>query len=336
MNKLSPEQKVALGIQHALRLARLDAAEGKPAPAELVVWRNTDDLVIHSAIKKQPRLTDEELLEWRKGFKEGGEERMPALLVTPDNEIVDGRHRYWCARQLGWKRVPVQVIPVEAVNSIIVQSLTNRRSYTKGQLAFILAPFVDLKANALSKAATQFGTVANSVRHQNGLTTDELAALIKTSSRIIQQALEIRELFATDKTKRTMTDRDDVTEKNVTLEEFFTPRILLAEDPEAPRTRPYGLGAVIAACHAIQKMEDRENPHTGGRPKDAEKQLQLFTNSLDGFVTKFEYWQKWEPETRQAALATVAPTVEKMPDALLAEFARTIKLEQKRRSPETK
>jgi hypothetical protein len=300
--------------------------------------RNIDELTIHPAIKSQPRLSEDELLEWRKGFKQRGEGNIQALSITADNQIVDGRHRFWCAKKLGWKTVPVEVVGDNEVNAIIVQSLTNRRSYTKGQLAYILAPFVDENANRairFSNLKTGAATPeANSVRFGASFTTDELAALIKTSSRIIQQAIEVRELFKADKVKRTMTDRDEVTEKDVTLEEFFEPRILLAEDPEAPRTRAYGLGAVLAGCHALTKMEDMTaagRVHGGGRPERIEKQLNLFDDSLKSFSTKFTYWAKWEPETRQAAMQALPPVVEKMPDDLLAEFAKLVKTELKRR-----
>lgn len=291
--------------------------------------RNLDDLTIHPAIKSQPRLSEDELLEWRKGLKKRGEHRVPAISITAENEIVDGRHRFWCARKLGWKTIPVEVVSADEVNDIIVQSLTNRRSYTKGQLAYILAPFVDPNANA-NRIAFGKTEAANSIR-SFGISTEELAASIKTSSRIVQQAIEIRAIFKSDKTKRTMTDRDDVTEKNVTLEEFFEPRILLSEDPEAPRSRPYGLGAVIAACTAIQKMAGKDKPHGGGRPERIEQQLKLFSDALSGFKTKFTYWQKWEPETRQAALNELPPVVEGMPGDLLAEFSKVVKTEMKRR-----
>ena len=290
--------------------------------------RNLDDLSIHPAIKSQPRLSDDELLEWRKGLKKRGEQRVPPISITSENEIVDGRHRYWCARKLGWKTIPVEVVGADEVNDIIIDTLTNRRSYTKGQLAFILAPQVDPNANA---SLIAFKSEARNSVPSFGISTEDLAAKINTSSRVVRQAIEVREFFKTDKTKRTMTDRDAVTEKNVTLEEFFLPRIMLSEDPEAPRSRPYGLGAVIAACTAIQKMAGKDAPHGGGRPESVNRQLSLFENSLGDFTAKFSYWQKWEPETRQAALNTLPPVVEKMPDDLLAEFAKVVKTELKRR-----
>ena len=65
--------------------------------------RNLDDLDIHPALKSQPRLTDDELLSWRKGMKRRGEAATPPIYITADHQIVDGRHRFWCAKKLGWK-----------------------------------------------------------------------------------------------------------------------------------------------------------------------------------------------------------------------------------------
>jgi hypothetical protein len=150
----------------------------------------------------------------------------------------------------------------------------------------------------------------------------------------LAQAREIHEYFNTDKTKRTLTDRDEVAEKGVTLKEFFEPRILLVEDPEAPRTRAYGLGAVLAGIKQIISVEQRQatgRGHNGGRPDRVEKQLALFTDSMHALENKFVYWQKWDDECRAEAVKALPPVVEKMPKELLHAFAKVITTELKRR-----
>ena len=301
-------------------------------------YRNIDDLTIHPAVKSQPRLSEDELLEWRKGFKAAGEGNMPPIYITPDGQIVDGRHRYWCAKKLGWKTVPVIVVPDDQVYSIILESLANRRHYTKSQLAYIVVPMLDdvfneAKKRMLATQNNEAGKAASHSLQSCAETPESVAARLGVSYRVLMQAKEIRELFKADKVKRTMTDRDEVTEKDVTLEEFFEPRILLAEDPEAPRTRAYGLGAVLAGCHAVIKMEGMAangRVHDGGRPAKVEQQLSLFDDSLKSFSTKFAYWEKWNQETRQAAMAALPPVVEKMPPDLQVELARLLKIELKR------
>jgi hypothetical protein len=220
----------------------------------------------------------------------------------------------------------VEVIPDAEIMDRIVLSLVNRRTYTKSQLAYILC------------APATFAPSAKLIYGSHGAIGDakqSLAARIGVSQRFVAYAFELHELFA-DKTKRTITSsRDGKVEKNVTFKEFFEPRILLGEDPEV-KEEPYGLGAVVSAINAILKMEEKGTPHGGGRPKNVEKQLDLFSTAAKNFGLKFEYWQKWEPETRQAAMASLAPMVEKMPDELLAEMAKAAKTELARRGTKTK
>jgi hypothetical protein len=175
---------------------------------------------------------------------------------------------------------------------------------------------------------------ANAVVTSSTETPETIAAGLGISYRVLMQAREIHEYFNTDKTKRTLTDRDEVMEKGVTLKEFFEPRILLVEDPEAPRTRAYGLGAVLAGIKQIISVEQRQGTgrgHGGGRPDKVEKQLSLFAGSMHDLQNKFVYWQKWDEDCRSEAVKSLPPVVEKMPDDLLAEFSKVIKTEMKRR-----
>ena len=191
--------------------------------------RNLDDLDIHPALKSQPRLTDDELLSWRKGMKRRGEAATPPIYITDDNQIVDGRHRYWCARKLGWKTIPAIVVKDDEVFTLIKETIINRRHYSKGQLAYSVAPLVEGVFAEAKKRILAGGTHTPTTE-----TPESIAADMKISYRVLAQAQEIHDYFNTDKAKRTLTDRDEVTEKNVTLKEFFEPRILLVEDPDAP------------------------------------------------------------------------------------------------------
>ena len=290
--------------------------------------RNLDDLVIHPALKSQPRLSDDQLLSWRKGMKRRGESATPAIYVTADNQIVDGRHRFWCAKKLGWKTIPAIMVKDEEICSLIFETLANRRHYSKGQLAYIIAPMID-EIFAEAKKRQMTGTAAT----PNTETPESIAAGLGISYRVLLQAREIHDYFDTDKAKRTLTDRDEVTEKNVTLKEFFEPRILLVEDPEAPRTRAYGLGAVLAGIKQILTLEQREGAgrsHGGGRPERVEKQLQLFGTAMTGLQNKFVYWTKWDEDTRTEAIKALPPVIEKMPRELLVAFGKLIATELKR------
>lgn len=297
-------------------------------------YRDPADLTIHASIKSQPRLPQDHptMQAMRKGMKRSGPDSRE-ILITNENEIVDGRHWFWNAKALQWDKVRVRVIGADEVHAVILETLANRRHYTKGQLAYLVAPMLDeVFADARNRqlAGLKQGAAAPVLHSvQNGAETPEaMAANLGISLRVLMQAKEIHELFA-DKSKRTMTDRDGATEKGVTFKEFFEPRILLEEDPEAPRTRAYGLGAVLAGIKSIGAAAGKE--HGGGRPQKMEQQLSLFNESLNGFKTKFSYWAKWDAATKETAKEKLPPVVEQMPDDLLAEFAKAIKAELKRR-----
>ena len=301
--------------------------------------RNLEDLTIHPVVKNLARLSDDEMLGWRRSLKWLGEENVPPIFITAENKIVDGRHRYWCARKLGWKTIPVAVVADNEIGKIVVGSLAARRAYSKAQIVFILAEFVDPALNrAAQLAGLKIGKNANvsPLRTDSQpwlLSTSELAEIIGVSCRIVGQALEVRELFKADQTRRTMTDRNGVVEKDVTFEEFFTPRIIRSEDPEAPRTRAYGLGAVLAGAKAIIQMEHRADvrPHGGGRTEKIGRQLELFNDALHDFQNKFIYWEKWDADARTEAVKAFEPVVEHMPKDLLTALAKKITAELKRR-----
>ena len=297
------------------------------------LYRDPAELTIHAAIKNQPRLALDhpQMVAWRRGMKRSGADAHE-VLITADNQIVDGRHWVWNAKSLEWKKVRVRIVADDEVNAVILETLLNRRHYTKGQLAYIIAPMLD-EVFAESQKRRAMNASKNELHSVQFVseTPESIAAGLGVSYRVLMQAREVREFFQTDKKKRTMTDQNDVKENNVTFAEFYEPRILLVEDPESPRTRAYGLGAVLAGIKAVLAMEGKGREHGGGKPESITKQLSLFENSLGDFTAKFSYWKKWEPETRQAAMNSLPPVVEKMPDDLLAEFARVIKTETKRR-----
>jgi hypothetical protein len=303
-------------------------------------YRDPNQLSIHRELKAMPRLAndDERMVAWRRGMKRSGPDARE-ILITAENEIVDGRHWFWNAKTLAWPKVRVKVVKEDEVMAIIFETLANRKHYTKGQLAYLLAPMLEemvSEAKNRSLSNLKRGATApdpHSVRIGEQ-TPEEIAVELGISYRVLLQASELHTTYWPDTTPRTITDRDGNKEANTTFKKFFEPRILMAEDPEDKHTRPYGLGAVLTAVKQINAQEHNRkigHEHGGGRPEKVGKQLSLFGDAMRGLKNKFIYWQKWEPETRKAALNELPPVVEQMPDDLLAEFARVIKTELKRR-----
>lgn len=279
--------------------------------------RNLEDLSIHPALKTQPRLLDDELISWRKGMKRRGEAATPPLYITADNQIVDGRHRYWCARKLGWKTVPVTIIPDSEIMTLILETLLNRRHYTPGQRAYIVAEhigeaFEEAKRRMLSGGKDTLGT-----EFRGSKTPEEYAAEIGVSVRYLRDARAIYEAYKQLPGNRTFTDDEGKKHKEVTARQYFEARIMADE-------KPIGLGAALAGLGYLIKKEAGERSGRefgGGKPQQAHKQFQLFNKLVSDEETRWEYWQKFDPETKSEHFAAVRTQAAQLPPNICLERA---------------
>lgn len=268
-------------------------------------YRDPAELTIHSAIKSQPRLPQDHptMQAMRKGMKRSGPDSRE-ILITNENEIVDGRHWFWNAKALQWDKVRVRVIGADEVVTTLMETLLNRRHYTKGQLAYCLAEHIgDAFEEAKRRMLVGAADPRNSVSRVK--TPDEYAAEIGVSVQYLRQARELHELFKAHPEKRTFTDDDGKKHKDVTLREYFEARILSDE-------KPVGLGAALAGIGAIYNSVRK----TGGKPQDENRQFQLFNQLLSDENTRWEYWQKFDDELKaehfqdvRAKAALLAPEV---------------------------
>jgi ParB-like chromosome segregation protein Spo0J len=131
-------------------------------------------LSIHPAIKDMPEWADDdpqfEAL-CRDVYKRGFDYPLKAV----GNKVADGRHRLRCARKLKLESVPVEAITEDQVLCIVLQTLVQRRHYTKGALAYMLVPVFDGKRSQ-----------------------EAMAADAGFSRQLIQQALDIHTIFGED------------------------------------------------------------------------------------------------------------------------------------------
>jgi len=275
--------------------------------------RPVGKLTIHPALKAQPRLSDDEMLPWRRELKRKGPAAVPALFITEDNKIVDGRHRYWCAQKLQWPEIPVQVIPDSEVMSTIFATLLNRRHYTKGQRAYIVAEHIG-EAFEEAKRRQRAGVEAD--RFTLIRTPENYAQEIGVTTRYLNDAFSIYKLYEQLPGKRTFTDAEGKKHKDVTAREYFELKIMDAE-------KPMGLGAAIAGLGFLVKTEARVEvrPHGGGRPQEMERQLQLFSKLVKDEDNRWEYWQKFDDEVRAEHFAAVRNAAEQLPPDVCRERA---------------
>lgn len=261
--------------------------------------------------------------------------------IAQDGLILDGETRRQAAKALQLAQVPCRVVPDAEATTIIMRHL-NRRNLTKGQTAFVVAGFRDDVFAVSDANQTRFlrkgqcFPVRNSVPNgdEMGCSVEDLSLQVGVTSRCLRQAREIHLLFRAHPEKRTITDRDGVIEKGVTIADFFTRRIMAESDPEIPRTEPYGLGYVITAIRQIEAQEARAakgHPHQGGRPSEVQRQLGLFNEGFKILRTRLTYWEGWDADTRRDALKTIPATFEAMPDDLLRASATAAREEIRRR-----
>jgi hypothetical protein len=231
---------------------------------------------------------------------------VPPLAVTPDNLIADGRHRFWWAERMKLATLPCYEVSEEEGRLIAITSVTGRKHLTASQRAYLVYPhlkpaFAEAEKRRLAQlknAGSALETKSVRFDAEKGLnlqieTLEDWAERLGCTVRLIQHARELHELFTDDK-ERTITDRDGVTEDGVTLKDFFEPRLLRSDEP-------YGLGGVLTAIKQIYDLERKAGAgkaHTGGKPKQVEKQLGLFDEVVKDGIKRFTYWRKFDAETR--------------------------------------
>lgn len=269
---------------------------------------------------------------------------VPPLAVTKDNLIADGRHRFWWAERMKLPTLPCYEVSEEEGRLIAITSVTGRKHLTASQRAYLVYPhlkpaFAEAEKRRLTQlkfagSAIETKSVRFDAEKGSNLQTETLeswAERLGCTVRLIQQARELHELFA-DTKERTITDRDGNTEDDVTLKDFFEPRLLRSEEP-------YGLGGVLTAIKQIYDLERKAGAgkaHTGGKPKTVEKQLDLFTETVTDELKRWDYWRKFDAETRsehwkrvQAAAAKLdADKLNELSEyhkRMAAEFAKAAK-----------
>jgi ParB-like chromosome segregation protein Spo0J len=127
------------------------------------------------------------------------------LLVLPDGQVVDGQHRYSCAKELGLENVPVRVIEAPlplgeadqlAIEDWAVCDAIARRHLTRAQATEMLYDLL----RGRSEVQATLAKLANLKRGKNGsdvrpdpshLTAKELAARAGTSERSVKRAVAL-------------------------------------------------------------------------------------------------------------------------------------------------
>lgn len=269
------------------------------------------------------------------------------LLVTEDGQILDGVTRWEAARALQLDAVPCTVRPEDEAIDLVIETETHRRHSTKSQLAFRLVPFIEeafklrkaIHIAALKTGQTDHSEVT-SLRSKKGLkTVSDYAAELGCSVKLLEQAKELHDLFAKHPEPRgwhpsLMEEIGQPADSVLSFAEYFSTRIT---DP----INPMSLEAALKGLKQKLDMEEKarfwaergkEYQHAGGRPVEVDKQLSLFRKAWHALSVRQDYWEGWDETTRQTALQAIPEAISGMPEDLLEETARIVRVEQKRRA----
>ncbi|HXG49356.1 MAG TPA: ParB N-terminal domain-containing protein [Methylomirabilota bacterium] len=264
--------------------------------------RDPSELTVHPLCRTlhQWENGDQSFIDLVENIRERGIDQ--PILIDAENRILDGRHRWRAAKRLQLEQVPVIVHDGAEAASVILASITHRRHYTKGQLAFIL---VDLFAPAFEEGKRRRlqhlkrGDAQAAPLPPAPKTTEELAERYGVSEGLLKQARAIHKAFA----------------EHPEWEAQDKPRIF---DPE----NPAGLGAIIAGFAGRQATKGKARPESD--------QLELFTGGLDSLAKRFRYWTDFDDAQKREAVEKVRDWVSRMPDDLCAEVEAAIKARRKR------
>lgn len=263
-----------------------------------------EDLRIHPAIKGMPRLATEDAryVAMRATWLETG--FLPPIVVTPDGQIVDGRHRYWFALEQGMTRIPVVEISQQEVAGVVISGICGKNHSTKGQRAYLAVPFLSELLAESQRRRLAILTSGGKTKLPHVLDSDGLAERMGLGRDLLFQARRLHDAFS----------------KTPTLREEFEPRILAAEDP-------IGLGAALAGIAGKTSTENKARSETRNT---AIYNWGVGWKSLAVAVNRG--WKKWTDEDRAEAAEAVRTAATKFPRPLLEDILQSAKDELKKRA----
>lgn len=275
--------------------------------AAQIILRDPSELKVHPALKHVPELAKDspEFISMLDDIRLRGIDQ--AIFIVGD-QIIEGRHRWRAAKRLQLPLIPVIERREDEIAGIIINSLVQRRHYTKGALAYMTVPmmeeaFEEAKKREISHRFGQpaAGSAASALPLKS---VEDLAETIGISRRLFFQARELHEEF----------------EKKPKLREQFEQKILSGE---------VGLGGVLAGIAGQQATKRSENGDQGKAESD---QLELFGEAFGTLTTRFKYWAKFDADSKEEAVKAIRRTVSHMPDDLREEFSKALKAVEKEKA----
>ena len=107
------------------------------------------------------------------------------VVITSNNELIAGARRLAACKQLGWKKVPVTVVNIDACVRGEYAENTLRKDFTPSEMVAIAAT-LDGHERALAKLRMTLGKISTGFK--TGKTRDLLAASFGISGRTLEKA----------------------------------------------------------------------------------------------------------------------------------------------------
>jgi len=265
--------------------------------------RSLIELTIHPAIAGMPRLSqdDPRYMAMKATWAETG--FIPPICVTAAGQIVDGRHRYWFARDMAMSKIPVVEISSSEVASIVLSGICGKNHTTKGQRAYLAVPFMQ---NAFEEVQIRrLSTLQSGGKQKFGHLPDAdvLSDRLGLGRELLNQARRLHAAF----------------EKQPVLRTEFEPKILAAEDP-------IGLGAALAGIAGRNATHEKQR---GPTIKSALYNWGVAWKNVASAASKG--WSRWTDEEKQEATRAVVGEITKLPDEALEKTAEAARAELKAR-----
>ena len=252
------------------------------------------DLTIHPDLKHDHRMAKDSAawVALVEDIRENG--IRDAIHIDSANRVVDGRHRFWAAKQLKLAEVPCLLVPDNSVATTILSAILNRRHYTKGQRAFVIVRHMDAAfQEGLQRKVGNLKGVDAPLSVASGRTSERLSEQWGLSKTLIEQARTLHKKF---------TDTPE-------LREEWEPKIM---DEDAP----VGLGHAIAGIGGETSTKDK--------PKRNAEQLELFAEAFEVLGKRCNYYAKLDEAARAAVQPKLRSTVAAMPPELRKALKKAI------------
>ena len=149
------------------------------------------------------------------------------------------------------------------------------------------------------------------------MTPEDWAAELGVSVQYLRLARSIHDKYKQLPGKRMFTD-DEGQKHECTAREYFEARIMDGENPLGLDPANAGLGFLVKST---QRAEEHGTVHGGGRPPRQEQQLTLFRQIIKSESDRWQYWRKFDEETRNEVFSAVRTQFEKLTPAECEERA---------------